>query len=153
MKHYIIDGNNLLHKIKTLEALMKKDKQAPREKLAFMVERFAGAKKIKISLHFDGFVNIPIKADRIKILYSEKRSADDDIRNEIESAKNRRNLTVVTSDEALKQFAKKCGCESILSEDFAVVIKGKEDSDEESKRIESIDNNEFFKKIFNDRKK
>lgn len=152
MKHYIIDGNNLLHKIKSLEAIMKKDRQAPREKLAFMVERFAGIKKIKVSLHFDGFENTPIKADKIKILYSGKRTADDEIRNEIESAKNRRNLTLVTSDDALKEFAKKCGCESVLSEDFASRLKSRDDSDEEDKRIESINNDEYFKKLFSDRK-
>lgn len=117
-----------------------------------MVERFAGIKKIKVSLHFDGFENTPIKADKIKILYSGKRTADDEIRNEIESAKNRRNLTVVTSDDALKEFAKKCGCESVLSEDFASRLKSRDDSDEEDKRIESINNDEYFKKLFSDRK-
>ena len=152
MKHYIIDGNNLLHKIKSLEAIMKKDRQAPREKLALMVERFAGVKKIKVSLHFDGFENTPINADKIKIIYSGKRTADDEIRNEIESAKNRRNLTVVTSDDALKKFAKKCGCESVLSEEFASRLKSRDDSDEEDKRIESINNDEYFKKLFSDRK-
>ncbi len=153
MKHYIIDGNNLLHKIKKLEAVLKKDRQAPREKLAFMIERFASDKKIKISLHFDGFENIPIKTDRIKIFYSGRRAADDEIRSEIESAKNSKNLIVVTSDDALKEFARKCRCELIQSEEFSSKLSDGDPQDEEKRRIESIDNVEYFKKIFNDKRK
>ena len=153
MKHYIIDGNNLLHKIRNLEAMLKKDKQAPREKLAFMIERFSGGKNIKVSLHFDGFENLSIKTEKIKIFYSNQKTADENIRNEIESVKNRRNLIVVSSDDALKEFAKKCGCETILSEEFASQIKSKDDSDEEDKRIESINNDEYFKKLFSDKRK
>ncbi len=153
MMHYIIDGNNLLHKIKNLEAILKKDKQAPREKLASMVDRFAAGKNLKVSLHFDGFENVPIKSDRIRIYYSNKNTADEEIRNEIESAKNSRNLIIVTSDDALKQFARKCGCKSVLSEEFASQLKGKDEPDEEDSRIKSIDNQEYFKKLFNDKRK
>jgi len=148
MKHYIIDGNNLLHKIKSLKTILSKDKQSPRERLAFMVERFSFGKNIKVSLHYDGFERMPIRTSNTKIYYSDKKAADEDIRNEIESSKNRRNLIVVTSDDALREFARKCGCVSLLSEDFAVMLKPKDDSDDEKKRIESIGNNEYFKNIF-----
>ncbi len=45
MLHYIIDGNNLIGKIKRFSSLQKKDKQTAREKLAFYVDRYFIFKK------------------------------------------------------------------------------------------------------------
>jgi predicted RNA-binding protein with PIN domain len=54
MKQYIIDGNNLIGKIPSLNILQKKDKQGSREKLAFMVDNYFSQKNAKVFLHFDG---------------------------------------------------------------------------------------------------
>jgi predicted RNA-binding protein with PIN domain len=45
MKHYIIDGNNLIGKIKSFNQLQKKNKQQCREKLAFLLSRYFSKKK------------------------------------------------------------------------------------------------------------
>ena len=60
-KTYIIDGNNLIGKVKQLNSLQKKDRQTAREKIAFMLDRYFRKKKVKVSLHFDGFQNTPVK--------------------------------------------------------------------------------------------
>ena len=69
MKKYIIDGNNLIGKIQSLANLQKKDKQASREKLAHLVDRYFINKKIEVILNFDGFANQKINTSKIKLVY------------------------------------------------------------------------------------
>ena len=99
MRHYVIDGNNLIGKIGALQKLQNKDKQSSREKLAFLLERyFSGKNNIKVTLHFDGFPGQAIKIQNIKIIYSNKRTADDEIKLQIEQEKNARNMIIISSD-------------------------------------------------------
>ncbi len=87
MKHYIIDGNNLIGKINSIHKMQQKDKQQSREKLAFMIDNYFHDKNAKVTIHFDGFKNLPIKLNQAKIIYSDSKSADDKIKNQIELAK------------------------------------------------------------------
>jgi hypothetical protein len=148
MKKFIIDGNNLIGKIKSLQNVQKSNKQSSREKLAFLIENYFNSKKIKVSLHFDGHQNLAIKISSAKIVYSENRTADEKIKDEIASSKNPRNITLVTSDNNLKEFARVCSCNIISSEEFALEIQKRNETDEEEARIRSIDNTEEFKKLF-----
>ena len=148
MRHFIIDGNNLMGKIPALFKLQKKDGQSSREKLSFILESyFINKKNNKVSLHFDGFVNQAIRASKLKIIYSGKRSADDEIKHEIEIEKNRRNLIIVTSDHNILQFARVCGCEIKTSEEFSKEIMSRTLEDEEKKREDGINNDEI-KRLF-----
>jgi uncharacterized protein len=152
MKKFIIDGNNLIGKIKSLQKLQKNQKQSAREILVFKLERFFHNKKIKVSIHFDGYKNEPIKVSYVKIFYSENKTADEKIKDEIGSSKNPKNITLITSDNNLKEFGKVCGCFVINSEVFAKDLDRSKDKDEEEERIKSIDNVEEFKRIFNVKK-
>ncbi|MGE5679601.1 MAG: NYN domain-containing protein [Bacillota bacterium] len=147
MKHYIIDGNNLIGKIKTLFLLQKKDGQASREKLVLFLESFFHDKKAKISLCFDGFPQLAIRTSKIKIYYSENKPADDIIKNLIENSKNPKVLVVVSSDHNLMQFARVCHCEVKSSEEFSKEIAERKLSDEEDEKKKSISNDEV-KKLF-----
>ena len=150
MRHFIIDGNNLIGKTSVLQKLQKKDKQSSRERLAYMLESyFINNKNNKISLHLDGFQNAAIKVQNIKIIYSGKKTADDQIKIQIENEKNRRNIVVVTSDHNLREFAKVCGCEWRSSEDFSKEILSRSVVDDEAKRIDEINSSDEFKKLFN----
>jgi predicted RNA-binding protein with PIN domain len=148
MRHYIIDGNNLIGKIGALQNLQKKNKQSSREKLAFILESyFLGKQNIKVSLHFDGFSGESIKVQNIRIIYSGKRTADDEIKSQIEQEKNRRNLIVVSSDHNLIEFARVCGCGWKACEDFSKEIFNSSLEDEEQKKIDEMNNDEF-KRLF-----
>ncbi|GIK20983.1 MAG: hypothetical protein BroJett005_03970 [Ignavibacteriota bacterium] len=148
MTGYIIDGNNLIGKISSLSKIQKKDKQASREKLALMIERFFHDKKTNVSLHFDGYPGIKINAGKIKLIYSESNTADEKIKNQIEKSKSPGTITVITSDSNLGQFAKVCSCKVIKSEDFARQLNyNKSDKDEQS-IIDSMKNDDEFKKLF-----
>jgi predicted RNA-binding protein with PIN domain len=144
LRKYIIDGNNLMGKIPKLRGL---NKQEQRERLTFILERYFYNKKVKVSLHFDGYPNTAIKAMGIKITYSESRIADDKIRDEISYAKNPRLITLVSSDHALMDFAKKNSCTIISSEEFNREMNRPKDIDDEEKRIKEMNNDEF-KKLF-----
>lgn len=149
MRKYIIDGNNLIGKIKKLFILQKKDPQSSREKLAFMIERYFKEKKVDFSIHFDGYKNLPIKIGKGKIVYSESSKADDKIKEQISRDKNPKNLIVVSSDRNIMDFAKVCSCTTITSEEFVRLLNEKDDNDEEEKIIKSMNNIEEFKKLFN----
>ncbi|NWF91102.1 MAG: NYN domain-containing protein [Ignavibacteriaceae bacterium] len=148
MKKYIIDGNNLIGKIRSLSILQSKDKQASREKLAFLIDRYFTNKKAEVSLHFDGFVNNKINTPRINLIYSNELSADERIKKQIESVLNRRNLIVISSDNNLKEFAKVCGCKCIQSEEFGKELLKGENIDDEESRIKAMDDVNMFKKLF-----
>lgn len=148
MKKFIIDGNNLIGKIRSLSILQSKDKQASREKLAFSIDRYFANKKVEVTLHFDGFASNKINTPRIKLIYSNELSADEKIKKQIESVGNSRNISVITSDNNLKEFTKVCGCKCVLSEDFAKeLIKG-DNVDEEEARIKAMDDVNIFKNLF-----
>jgi len=148
MNHYIIDGNNVIGKIASLKKLQQKDKQGSREKLVFMIDNFLHDKKVKCTIHFDGFEQVPIKANQCKVIYSNNKTADDKIKIQIEQTKNRKNLTVVTSDNNLKEFARVCSCEVLKSEDFGKMIRHRSANDEQ-KIIDEMKNNiDEFKKLF-----
>ena len=134
--------------MKILHSLQRKNKQETREKLALILERFFVKKKIKVTLHFDGFANDPIKISGIKIIYSENKTADENIKSQIEKSRKRTSITVVSSDNNIREFAKVCSCGVLKSEDFAKQLLSTQSQNEESDRIKSIDNPEEFKKLF-----
>jgi predicted RNA-binding protein with PIN domain len=148
MRHYIIDGNNLIGKIGTLQKLQKKNKQSSREKLAFILESyFLGKPNNRVSLHYDGFAGQSINVQNIRIIYSGKKTADDEMKFQIEQEKNRRNLIIVSSDLNLKEFARVCGCGWKACEDFSKEIFNSSLEDEEQKKIDEMNNDEF-KRLF-----
>jgi predicted RNA-binding protein with PIN domain len=148
MRHYIIDGNNVIGKNSVLKKLQLKDRQSSREKLALIIERNFSRKNVKISLHFDGHPNTGIKIQKGKIIYSGNLTADEMIKKEIESSRNPRILSLVTSDLNLSDFARKCSCKIIPSEEFIKRITSSSSAEEENRRIQELNNPEEFKKLF-----
>ena len=146
---YLIDGNNLIGKIKSLNKIQAKNKQASREKLAFMIENYFRNKKARVTIHFDGFENDPIRAAKIKIQYSEKKTADEKIKKDIEAAKSRRLISVITSDNNVAEFAKVCGCRVISSEEFGREVSKRGNVDLEKQKVEEMKKeNDYFRKLF-----
>ncbi|NWG28694.1 MAG: NYN domain-containing protein [Ignavibacteriaceae bacterium] len=148
MKHFIIDGNNLIGRTKILNQLLKKDKQQSRERLAFILSRYFSKRKATVSLHFDGFENEKINVPGIKIKYSQSLSADEKIKREIESVKNPGNIILITSDLNLLEFGRVCSCHILKSEEFAKLILSSESSDEEQNKIDEINSTDEFRRLF-----
>lgn len=147
MLTYLIDGNNLIGKIPSLMSLQKKDKQASRERILHLLDRYFHSKKTKVILFFDGFENGKLNASHLKINYSDKITADEKIKSFITDAKSTRNIIVITSDSNLSQFAKKCSCKVISSDNFAAEIAANKQKSEFNKP-DATAGLEEFKKLF-----
>lgn len=148
MNHYIIDGNNLIGKIKNLKRLHRKDKVRSAEQLAFILSRYFGKKKVKVSLHFDGFQSEAIKATGLKIIHSGKITADEKIKTEISKSKNPKNIYLITSDNNLAEFGRVCSCRVKRSEEFSKQLNSSDKTDEEQTKIDEMKNSDEFKKLF-----
>lgn len=147
MLTYLIDGNNLIGKIPSIFKLQNKDKQASREKISHILDRYFHSKKSKVILFFDGFENGKINTSNLKIIYSDKLSADNKIKTYISDSKSTKNIVVITSDSNLAQFAKKCSSTIISSDSFAVDLTKKSD-DDESYKLNANNDVEEYKKLF-----
>lgn len=141
-RKYIIDGNNLIGKHAQLKRI---DKKSVRETLAFKLERYFHNKKLVVTLHFDGFENSSIRCKGIKIIYSNNQIADDKIRDEISNSKNPKLLTLVSSDHALQDFARKNSSTVISSEKFIKEMNKTPKVDDEDELIKGIDDDEMMK--------
>jgi predicted RNA-binding protein with PIN domain len=148
MIHYIIDGNNVIGKIPELFKLQRSDKQRSREQLVFLLQRYFQNKRINLTLHFDGYANSPLPLSKGKIVYSENKTADSLIKENIERIKNRKNIILVTSDNELINFGRACGCTILSSKDFGMMITKGNSVDEEKSRTEAINDVEEWKRIF-----
>lgn len=148
----IIDGHNLLNKIPEIKNLYRQDSGKAITKL-FNAIKSSLKHKEKLILVLDGFGN----QQNQYILYSGKISADEVIRKFIEENYQKSIIKVVSSDREISNLAKACGCDTILSEEFAKSLNNNSKVNiNQNKRIvekekpESISKKEFeeFKKYF-----
>ncbi len=146
-KKYFIDGNNLIGKIPSIKKLQVSDKQASREKIAFTLDRFFAKRKEKVILFLDGFQNEAIRTSKVRIRYSDNKTADDIIKQEIDLAKNPKQIIVISSDHSVMEYAKVSYCEVQKSEDFAKRMNKSKTGNKEEEIIKKIDNDEI-KKLF-----
>jgi hypothetical protein len=152
MNHYIIDGNNLIGRIGELKQLQKKDKQGSREKLVHFLNRYFAGKKVKVSLHFDGFQNLALAVTKGKIYYSEKNSSDNLIRKEIDNSKNPKLLTLVSSDHSLMNYGRVNSCTIISSDDFYKEFQKSLEKNDEAEKIKQLEKEkDEFLRLFEDR--
>lgn len=120
--HIIIDGYNLIRRSPALSALDRKDLQMGRDALVDMLADYKRIKAHKITVVFDGTAMPSIFGQRdtvkgIRILFSrDGRTADSVIKKMAE--KEREQALVVSSDNAVVQFAASCGASVIASEEF-----------------------------------
>ncbi len=144
MNHYIIDGNNLIGKIKSLSTAKKKDKQQSREGLVNLLNGFFAGKKCNHTLHLDGHANTPLHLSKGKIIYSEKHTSDYFIRSEIDNSKNSKQIILVSSDHSLMNYAKVNSCTIIKSEDFAKQLQTKYEINIESDAVKQLEREKSF---------
>ena len=112
MRTIIIDANNLLYRVfkdKEVQSEYNNDRLS----LVESVKSRLGNRS-KVIFVFDGHGD----SNNSSIIFSDNKSADTVIRKFIEKFSNHKLLTVVSSDNEIKRFAKVCGCEVQSSEMF-----------------------------------
>ncbi|MFN7945630.1 MAG: NYN domain-containing protein [Blastocatellia bacterium] len=107
---YLIDGNNVMGQ----RVGWHRDKAAAQRRLLNDLARLAWAAKRRITVVFDGAPNESFREGSafrgVKILYARPGSdADTRIVEMVERERNRKNLTVVTSDNSLAARVRACG--------------------------------------------
>jgi predicted RNA-binding protein with PIN domain len=116
---YIVDGNNVMGQTPGWH----RDKAKARRRLLEQLANFAGAKKARVTVVFDGQPDQSVpdgSAFRgVKVLYADRGSdADTRIEHLVESSPNRRGITVVTSDRRLALSVRSSGAKIIRSGEF-----------------------------------
>jgi uncharacterized protein len=121
---YLIDGNNLLGRIAPDELR----ERSGRDGLVGKLLAFQRVTRTRIHLVFDGNperdrTEVPVNP-KFTILYpGEGQSADDVIEDVIRRLTDRRRFFVVSSDRAVREFAKENGVTPVRSELFAKELK------------------------------
>jgi predicted RNA-binding protein with PIN domain len=120
---YLIDGNNVMGQTPGWH----RDPAAARRRLLDLLAEFARIKKARITVVFDGAPerDLPDSSGYrgVRVLYAERGSdADSRIERVVEAAKDRRGLTVVTSDRRLAHSVRSLGAAVIRSGEFRKLV-------------------------------
>ena len=112
---YLIDGNNLIGHTKSISY---KDPHA-RQQLLDRIARFLESRHRKATVIFDGTAAPFRKTRWMQLVFSGPRqTADDLIRHQVEAARSRKALCVVSSDNGVYGYARSCGVEALKCHEF-----------------------------------
>ena len=125
---YLIDGNNVIgQRGKGYEDWFN-DKPASRRRLLKDLARLARVKKLRLTVVFDGAPDGAFPDGSsfrgVKVLYARQNSdADTRIVEMAEAERNKKNLTVVTSDGKLISRVRACGVKVMRSGEFRQLME------------------------------
>jgi predicted RNA-binding protein with PIN domain len=112
---YLIDGNNLIGHTKSISY---KDPQA-RQQVLDRIAKFLESKHRKATVIFDGTAESLRKTRWMQLVFSGPgQTADDLIRRQVEAARSRKGLCVVSSDNGVYGYARSCGVEALKCHEF-----------------------------------
>lgn len=120
---YLIDGNNVMGQTPGWH----RDRAGSKRRLLDLLVEFARIRKKRVTVVFDGAPD-PALPDGcsyrgVKVLYAERGSdADSRIERLVESSRDRRGMTVVTSDRRLALDVRSLGAAVIRSGEFRKLL-------------------------------
>ncbi len=116
--HYIIDGYNLIKHPSFWPAKKFRDERLTLLEL-IRTEKLCGSSKNKITVVFDGYAgNFKSNDSGIEVIFSGERTADEKIKEIVQSRGNPKNIVVVSDDREIKDFAKICSAKAVGIEEF-----------------------------------
>ncbi|MBP6824753.1 MAG: NYN domain-containing protein [Acidobacteria bacterium] len=125
---YLIDGNNVIGQRGKGYENWHNDKSASRRRLLDDLARLARVKKLRLTVVFDGAPDTAFPDGSsfrgVKVFYARPNSdADTRIVEMAEAERNKKNLTVVTSDGKLAARVRVCGVKVMRSGEFRQVME------------------------------
>ncbi len=116
---YLVDGNNVMGQ----RVGWHRDKDAARRRLLDDLARFVRVERARVLAVFDGAPDehFPDGASYrgVRVFYAVRGSnADERIKQMVDASRERRTLTVVTSDRALAEYVRRSGVKVIRAGDF-----------------------------------
>jgi len=112
----IIDGNNLLHAVRSLGPT----RPPGRERLVKIIEHWAAQHGHQVTLVFDGpaptgpFAG-QMHSDRLEMMFSGQRTADDCIVERLNGLRNPDRVQVVSDDTAIRHAARERRCRTVAT--------------------------------------
>ena len=135
---YLIDGNNLIGHTKSIPS---QESAGARQLLLNHVSGFLEVTRRKAIVVFDGKSEPLRKTSRVQLVFSGPRtSADEVIRRQVESSKTRKDLCVISSDNAVYGYARSCGVRALKCLEFNRLIQEAAGGKIDEKRDFSVDN-------------
>lgn len=119
----LLDGYNLILRYEKLNAEKPYGLEQARERLLSRLASYRSMKRVSLTVVFDGDdVGVTPRSyikNGVQVIFSlPPTTADAVIKRIIQSQANPKNITVVTSDRAVADFATKAGCGTLSSEAF-----------------------------------
>ncbi|MDZ7261565.1 MAG: NYN domain-containing protein [candidate division KSB1 bacterium] len=117
----IIDGYNMIHQVAELRRYLDDNLECARDQLIGQLRAYRSRKRVKITLVFDGnnVASANVNPSGVDVIFSHPPlKADPIIKALIEKEKNRKAVTIVTSDKAIVAFANQLGARTISPETF-----------------------------------
>lgn len=113
MRHYILDGHNILFRDAGLKSILSADPARALNVLIVRCQRIISGKNKKCSVFYDGAPpgNIVSGIKNVQVTFSYNRTADALIKSLIARSKNPRNLIVVSDDAEIQRYARAHSCE------------------------------------------
>lgn len=143
MKRLLIDGYNLLNS-PSFPVPEQFDLEGKREHLIRLLKSYAGRNHLKITLVFDNSQKPSRQVSgnkHLKIIFtSPQKEADDVIKEMVRSEKSSADLTVISSDLAIRFAAKDHGVSSLSSEEFSREMRADHRAPQPSKGKSNIPN-------------
>ena len=134
MRHWVLDGYNVIHAIPSLKNLLTHDADSAREQLIQSIARLTLRKKIRCTVVFDGHPpdhHRPSLHAPVHVMYSFPLIADDTIKKIIDKTKNRSQLIVITSDREILSHARMQSCTTHSAKHFANLLRDEKSSSDE----------------------
>lgn len=124
MKTYLIDGNNVMHRLPNSKAKLKSDYSNACLALINTVKNYSSQySSYRFVIFFDGFTeSVAANHPAITLEWSFSRTADELIKSYISNNYERSNFTLVSSDTELHNFSRLHSLEIISSDEFIKLI-------------------------------
>lgn len=118
---YIIDGYNIINH-PLFARLNKKTENKESALLSFIrINKICGKSRNKVLVVFDGYNDLLQKRfdkNDMDVIFSRKETADERIKNIVETAHNPKNIVVVSDDKEILFFAGQAGAQLLGAQDF-----------------------------------
>ncbi|MFN4227629.1 MAG: NYN domain-containing protein [Candidatus Ratteibacteria bacterium] len=120
---YIVDGFNVI-KTSFLKKYEKYGIEFAQEFLINILERYKNKHGlVEITVVFDGkFKPSLYQRKKIKIVFSDEKTADEKIREILENKKNKSSISVVSDDREVQEFTKILGSKSLTVSEFIDIV-------------------------------
>ncbi|MCM8766828.1 MAG: NYN domain-containing protein [Candidatus Omnitrophica bacterium] len=120
---YIVDGFNVI-KTSFVKKYEKYGIESGQEFLINILERYKNKHpSVEITVVFDGKFNTSIyQRKKIKVIFSDEKTADEKIREILEKKKSRSSISVVSDDREVQEFTKILGSKSLKVSEFLDIV-------------------------------